>query len=86
MRPSAASVCGAPNCIGVIGSKKNVVKSKGYQSGDDDDEPARPSRRAKRRAGEMRSPSSQKKIRGSLSGRSEDVMALEEAVESARTF
>ena len=30
--------CGAPNCIGVIGSKKNVVKSKGYQSGSDDED------------------------------------------------
>ena len=36
-RPSPGCKCGAPNCI-AIGNKKNVVKSKGYQSGSDDED------------------------------------------------
>ena len=76
--------CGAPNCIGVIGSKKNVVKSKGYQSGsDDDDEPAKGrAARAKRRAGEDEEPRPPKKNTREPVWTLEDVMALEEAVES----
>ena len=80
--------CGAPNCIGVIGSKKNVVKSKGYQSGsDDDDEPAKGrAARAKRRAGEDEEPPPPRKNTREPVWTLEDVMALEEAVESGMDF
>ena len=74
-------MCGAPNCLGAIGSKKHVVKGRGYAS-DSDDEGTKRAARASRRRGEK--PVNAEKP---ATGRAEpvwtleDVMALEEGVE-----
>ena len=64
------------------------MKSKGYQSGsDDDDEPAKGrAARAKRRAGEDEEPPPPRKNTREPVWTLEDVMALEEAVESGMDF
>lgn len=44
-------MCGAPNCLGAIGSKKNVVKGRGYASDSEDEEVKGRAARAQKRGG-----------------------------------
>ena len=76
-------MCGAPNCLGAIGSKKNVVKGRSYASDSEDEEVKGRAARAQKRGGEPKVPKEEKPAKGRAEPvwTLEDVMALEESVE-----